>query len=160
MPSYQHLLLEKDPVAHIAKLTINRPDRRNAMNDQTTDEMSDAIEDVEADDSIRVLILTGTGNVFCAGGDLQALRGGSELGTWAADTPDEIRRSFRRAQRLMLGLQRMEKPVIGMITGAAVGAGFDLAAVCDIRIGCPRSRFMVGYVRLVHSIVTSSASPP
>ena len=148
MPTYQHLSLEKDPDAHIAKLTINRPDRRNAMNDQTTDEMADAIENVEADDSMRVLILTGAGNVFCAGGDLKALHGGNELGTWAADSPEEIRRSFRRAQRLMLGLQRMEKPVIGMINGAAVGAGFDLAAVCDIRIGCPRSRFMVGYVRL------------
>ena len=96
------------------------------MNDRTTDELADAIEDVEADDSVRVLIITGAGRSFCSGGDLEALRGGGEERSWASEHPEDIRRSFKRAQRLMLTLQRMEKPVIGMINDPAVDAGFDL----------------------------------
>lgn len=150
MSGYKYILLDKDPKEHIATLTLNRPDRRNALNDLMQDEIGDAIDEVEADRSMRVMVLTGSGSVFCAGGDLDQLQGGSQAGSrsdgqtvgWISDNTDEIRRSF---QRFMLGLQRMEKPVIGMLNGAAVGAGFDLACICDIRIGTPRSRFMVAY---------------
>jgi enoyl-CoA hydratase/carnithine racemase len=148
MAGYKYILLEKDPAEHIATLTLNRPERRNALNEVMQDEIGDATEDVEADDSIRVLIVTGGGRAFCAGGDLEQLKGGSEPGEWVSDNVDNIRRSFQRTQRFMLGLQRMEKPVIAMINGAAVGAGFDLACGCDIRIGSPRARFMVAYVRI------------
>ncbi|MQG61565.1 MAG: hypothetical protein FI708_02360, partial [SAR202 cluster bacterium] len=66
MPDYKHIILEKDPNEHIARLTINRPERRNALNDDATAEMGQAIDDVAADDDIRVLILTGAGQAFCA----------------------------------------------------------------------------------------------
>jgi len=148
MPDYQYIILEKDPVEHIARLTINRPTRRNAFNDDTMDEMGQAIDDVAADDDIRVLIVTGAGQAFCSGGDLNALQGGSEPGMWVSDNTDDIRRSFRLAQRMILGLQRMEKPVIAMINGVAAGAGFDLACACDIRIASPKARFMVAYIRI------------
>ena len=148
MPDYQHIILEKDPVEHIARLTINRPDRRNALHDDATDEMGQAIDDVAADDDIRVLVLTGAGDAFCAGGDLNALQGGSDPGMWVSENTDDIRRSFRLAQRMILGIQRMEKPVIAMINGVAVGAGFDLACACDIRIASEKARFMVAYVRI------------
>ena len=148
MPNYQYIILEKDPVEHIARLTINRPDRRNALHDDAADEMGQAIDDVAADDDIRVLVLTGAGDAFCAGGDLNALQGGSDPGMWVSENTDDIRRSFRLAQRMILGIQRMEKPVIAMINGAAVGAGFDLACACDIRIASEKARFMVAYVRI------------
>ena len=148
MSDYQHILLEKDPAEHIARLTINRPERRNALHDSATDEMGQAIDDVAADDDIRVLVLTGAGEAFCAGGDLDALQGGANPGRWVSDNTDDIRRSFQSAQRMILGLQRMEKPVIAMINGPAVGAGFDLACACDIRIASPKARFMVAYVRI------------
>jgi len=148
MPDYQHIILEKDPAEHIARITINRPDRRNALHDDATDEMGQAIDDVAADDDIRVLIITGSGQAFCAGGDLNALKGGSDPGMWVSENTDDIRRSFRLAQRMILGIQRMEKPVIAMINGVAVGAGFDLACACDIRIASPKARFMVAYVRI------------
>jgi len=148
MPSYEHILLEKDADNYIARLTLNRPEKRNALNDQTMDELGNALEDVESDDSVRVLIITGAGRSFCAGGDLEALPGGSEPGAWASQNVDDIRRSFQRVQRFMLCLQRMEKPVIAMINGSAVGAGFDIACACDIRIGTPQARFMVAYVRI------------
>jgi enoyl-CoA hydratase/carnithine racemase len=148
MAGYKYILLDKDPAEHIATLTLNRPERRNALNEVMQDEIGDALEEVEADDSIRVLIVTGAGRAFCAGGDLEQLKGGSEPGEWVSDKVDNIRRSFQRTQRFMLGLQRMEKPVIAMVNGAAVGAGFDLSCGCDIRIGSPRARFMVAYVRI------------
>lgn len=78
MPDYQHVILEKDPAGHIARSTINRPDRRNALNDAATGEMGLALEDMAEDDDIRVLILTGAGGSFCAGGDLNTRRGGDE----------------------------------------------------------------------------------
>ena len=148
MPDYQHIILEKDPAEHIARITINRPDRRNALHDDATHEMGTAIDDVAADDDIRVLIITGSGQAFCAGGDLNSLKGGSDPGMWVSENTDDIRRSFRLAQRMILGIQRMEKPVIAMINGVAVGAGFDLACACDIRIASPKARFMVAYVRI------------
>ena len=148
MPGYQHILLEKDPDTNIARLTLNRPENRNALNDATMDEIGDALEDIEGDDSVRVLIFTGAGRSFCAGGDLEALPGGSDPGDWASENVDDIRRSFKRVQRFMMCLQRMEKPVIAMVNGTAVGAGFDIACACDIRIGSPHARFMVAYVRI------------
>lgn len=148
MADYQYILLEKDPEDYIATLTLNRPERRNALNDVMQDEIGDAIEEVDSDDSVRVLVITGAGRAFCAGGDLDQLKGGSAPGVWVSENVDDIRRSFKRTQRFMLGLQRMEKPVIAMINGASVGAGFDLACGCDIRIGSPRARFMVAYVKI------------
>ena len=109
MSGYQYILLDKDPKQHIATLTLNRPDRRNALNDVMQDEIGDAIEEVESDNSIRVMVLTGSGRVFCAGGDLDQLQGGSQSAGWVSENTDDIRRAFQRTQRFMLGLQRMEK---------------------------------------------------
>ena len=148
MPEYQHIILEKDSSEHIARLTINRPNRRNALNDAATGEMGQAIDEVAADDDVRVLVITGAGQSFCAGADLAALKGGSEPGVLASENTDDIRRGFQLGQRMILGLQRMEKPVIAMINGTAVGAGFDLACACDIRIASTKARFMVAYVRI------------
>lgn len=108
MPDYEHIILDKDPAGHIARLTINRPQRRNALHDAATDEMGQAIDDVAADDDIRVLVLTGAGQAFCAGADLDGLKGGGNPGFLVSENTDDIRRSFGLAQRLILGVQRME----------------------------------------------------
>ncbi|MSQ17555.1 MAG: enoyl-CoA hydratase/isomerase family protein [Dehalococcoidia bacterium] len=114
MPDYRHILLERSPVERIARLTLNRPERRNALKDLMQDELGDAIESVAADDSTRVLMLAAAGQTFCAGGDLAALKDGSEPGSWVSDSADDVRRSFKRTQRFMLALQRMEKPAIAI----------------------------------------------
>ena len=134
MPDYQHIILEKDPAEHIARITINRPDRRNALHDDATHEMGTAIDDVATDDDIRVLIITGSGQAFCAGGDLNALKGGSDPGMWVSENTDDIRRSFRLAQRMILGIQRMEKPVIAMINGVAAVSytHLTLPTICSV----------------------------
>ena len=150
MPEYELILYQSDPDTSIARLTLNRPDRLNALNDQMQVEIADAVAQADADPDVRVLIITGAGRAFCAGGDMNQL-GGSTNGDgsgWTSGNADEVRRSFRLAQDMILGVQRCEKPVIAMVNGVATGAGLDLACACDIRIGTPRSRFMSAYVRI------------
>ncbi len=152
MASYEAITLEKLESEHIAKLTLNRPDRLNAINPKMQDELAQAIEEVDADDEVRVMILTGAGRGFCAGADTTGMgqqpQAGTEVSRHAGADAEQLRRNFKYVQRFILGLQRMEKPVIAMVNGAAVGAGFDLACSCDIRIGSPNARFMVAYVRI------------
>ena len=151
MADFETVILEKMEEEHIAKISLNRPDRLNAFNPQMQDEFSQAIEDVDQDDNMRVLIVTGVGRGFCSGADVGGLGQqdqGGEQSRHSGRYPDQLRRNFKHVQRFILGLQRLEKPVIGMINGVAVGAGFDLAAACDIRIGSPNSRFMVAFIRV------------
>lgn len=144
--SYETILVEKRD--RIAKLTLNRPEKLNALNKKMEWEMQDAIRKIDDDDDIGVLILTGEGRAFCAGADVGGLAGGAEKTGYTSLSPDDIRRSFKDAQGVILGLQRLQKPVIGMINGPAVGAGFDVACACDIRVGSPKARFMAAYIRI------------
>ena len=150
MPEYELIRYQSDPTTSIARLTLNRPDRLNAINDQMQIEIADAVTRADADPHVRVLIITGAGRAFCAGGDMNQLGGSSNAkgSGWSSDNADQVRRSFRLAQDMILGVQRCEKPVIAMVNGVATGAGLDLACACDIRIGTPRSRFMSAYVRI------------
>lgn len=143
---YETIILEPWGDERIARITLNRPDRLNAINRQLQEELSDAIEKVANDDTVRVVVLTGAGRAFCSGADVGGMAGGG--GPHDSRSAEEVRRGFRFPQRIILGLHRMEKPVIGMINGLAAGAGFDLACACDLRVGCPESRFMVAFVRI------------
>ena len=150
MPDYELIIYHADADARIARVTLNRPDRLNALNDQMQVEIADAIASADADPNVNVVVVTGAGRAFCAGGDLNQLGGSSEGSGagWTSGNADEVRRSFRLAQDMILGVQRCEKPVIAMVNGVATGAGLDLACACDIRIGTRRSRFMSAYVRI------------
>ena len=131
----------------IARITLNRPERLNALSPQLTQELGDAVEAVAGtDEDVRCLILTGAGRAFCAGGDTGGMPGGGQERERGG--PETIRRSFRSAQRAVLGLHRLEIPTIAMVNGDAVGAGFDLACVCDLRTMAETARFMVAYRRV------------
>ena len=150
MSTYEFVEYAADAASRIARITLNRPERLNALNDQMQLEVTDALTQAESDNDVRVVIITGAGRAFCAGGDLNDL-GGSSDGNgagWTSGNADEVRRSFRSAQGMILGVQQCEKPVIAMVNGVATGAGLDLAGACDIRIGTARSRFMSAYVRI------------
>lgn len=148
--AYEHLLVKVD--GRVATLTLNRPERMNALNPTLENELGEALEAVGRDDSIGVVVLTGAGRAFCSGADVQAMSGGKDTASGAAGygnaSAEEIRRGFSRAQRMILGIQRLEKPVIGMINGAAVGAGFDMSCACDMRVGSTNARFMAAYIRV------------
>jgi len=140
--SFETILLEKKE--NIGVLTLNRPERMNAMNEQMEAEVVQALKEVDQDDEIRVLVVTGAGKAFCAGADMGRMSGEERKPRGA----EEIRRNFRNIQGMILGLHRLEKPTIAMINGVAVGGGFDLACACDLRLGSENARFMVAFTRI------------
>jgi len=141
---FKYILLEKKE--HIATVTLNRPDKLNALNEKMFDEIADALVNIGEDEDMRVLVLTGAGRAFSAGADLREEEGEQVLREQNAEA---IRRNVRRSSRGCIeGLQQLPQPAIAMIRGACVGAGFDLALACDIRIGSENARFMVAYTRV------------
>ena len=141
MPFETILLEKKDGVG---VLTLNRPERMNALNGKMGTELVQALQEADQDDEVRVLVVTGAGKAFCTGADV----GGMTAGERKPRGAEEIRRGFRNIQGIILGLHRLEKPTIAMINGAAVGGGFDLACACDLRTGSENARFMVAFTRI------------
>lgn len=142
--SYETILLKKEN--HIATLTMNRPEKMNAVNFQMFDEMLDAIDNVAKDDDIRAFILTGAGKAFCASVDLDIINADGGIKDMGID---ELRMFIRRRpQAITLGIRNMEKPTIAMVNGLAVADGVDWIAACDIRIGSEKARFMNAFARM------------
>jgi len=124
---------------HLLWVTLNNESMSNAI----TDEMIDSIEALfgyaDEDNDVRVIILTGKGKNFCAGGDVKAMQ--TKSGMFAGES-DELRRRYRRGiQRIPKSIESLSTPIIAMVNGAAIGAGCDLAAMCDIRIGSDKAKF-------------------
>jgi len=140
---FETIILKKQD--HIATLTMNRPDKMNALNVQMLQEMVAAIEEVARDDDVRVMVLAAAGKAFCSGADLSD--GGKAAGL--AGTPNEMRSNVRNSyQKVTMGLQRMDKPTIAMVGGPAVGAGCDFAFGCDMRVGSERAKFRNSFVKV------------
>ncbi|MEW5911364.1 MAG: enoyl-CoA hydratase/isomerase family protein [Thermodesulfobacteriota bacterium] len=114
---------------NIAKITLNRPQFGNALTPELSNELLSAIDKVEANDSVKAVIITGAGKVFCAGGDLRYL-----LEVVSSLRPHEIREFLVKLGAPILKLRTLKQPVIASINGAAVGVGFDFLLHCDIRI--------------------------
>lgn len=131
----------------IVTLTLNDPATRNAISDLPMIEaILDALKAAEADDKARVIILTGEGPAFCAGGNIKAMSEGQGL---VDATPARTRINYRAGiQRLPLAFEALELPVIAAVNGPAVGAGCDLALMCDIRIAGESARFAESFVRI------------
>ena len=123
----------------IATITLNRPDRRNAFSPEMSASLHRAVEDAAGDDEVRVLVITGTGQAFCAGADVKAM-------AERASQPGEKEPEAGDGELTML-LQRINKPVIAAVNGVAVGGGLDLALGCDIRIASDRARFAEIFIR-------------
>ena len=132
----------------IVTLTLNRPEKRNAISTRgECDEVVDAIEALRRDDSVRCVILTGAGTSFCAGGDLKGMR--DRTGITQGATAAEMRESYRRGiQRIPLALYELDIPTIAAMNGPAIGAGLDLACMCDIRIASEKAVFAESFVKV------------
>jgi 2-(1,2-epoxy-1,2-dihydrophenyl)acetyl-CoA isomerase len=139
-----HLLTEKSD--SILTLTLNREESSNAYSELMIDALVQALDDAEVDDEVRCVIITGAGRAFSAGGDLQLMKDHS--GMFEGDVVRLRSRYLRGIQRIPRRLARFEKPVIAAINGPAIGAGLDLACMCDIRIAANGARFGSTFVRL------------
>ena len=113
----------------VATLTLNRPEKHNAMSGQMIVELKQAAEALGADDAVRVVVLTGAGKSFCAGGDL-----GWMQAQMAAD-PDTRFVEARKLAEALQALNTLPKPLIGRLQGNAFGGGVGMASVCDVAIG-------------------------
>lgn len=147
--SYDHVILTQED--HIATIAMNFPERLNAMNSRMMHELCDAVEVVKADSEIRVVILTGTGRAFCAGGDIKEMGEGIQRQQSGGQSFRMLGRAVNYRQgsthRFCLALMSLEKPVIAAVNGPAVGGGCSIALFCDIRIASDAARFAEYYAR-------------
>ena len=139
-----------DKADGIATITLNRPDRMNAFTPTMIREWAQALEDARTDGEVRAVILTGAGRAFCAGADLKGNTGvaetaRSERPVAAASLRNWLRDSVHNVPRQAALL---DKPYIAALNGAAVGAGMDMASMCDIRMAAEGARFAMTYVKV------------
>jgi 2-(1,2-epoxy-1,2-dihydrophenyl)acetyl-CoA isomerase len=144
----QDLLAEVDE--GVAVLTMNRPDRRNAMSEAMMAAMDRVLGDVEVDDAVGCVVLTGAGGAFCAGGDVKAMAERSAGDR--AHTVDAAVHRQRLRQRATSGrLWQMPKPTIAAIGGPAAGAGLSLALACDLRYAVDGAVLTTAFARVAFS---------
>jgi len=129
-------------------VTMNRPDERNAISDGAAcAEFEQICCDADADPTVSAVIITGAGSAFSAGGNLKALK--ERSGFASGKTPMETRNNYRaNIHRIPAALYELDIPTIAAVNGPAIGAGFDLACMCDIRIASETALFAESFVRL------------
>jgi 2-(1,2-epoxy-1,2-dihydrophenyl)acetyl-CoA isomerase len=128
----------------VARITLNRPDKLNALTAVMSDELCDALAEVEKDDELRAVLLTGAGRGFCSGQDLTEFEAAYRSGE-RPDIRDHLARTYHRMIPLITGLP---KPVVCAVNGVAAGAGVSLAVACDIRIAAEDARFTQAFVKI------------
>ena len=132
----------------VAVLTLNRPDRLNAMSRPMLDAMLEALPRLADDPAVGVVVLTGAGRGFCAGGDVKAMAEGNELG---GQTMEERAQALRARMEASRWLHEMPKPTIAMLRGPAAGAGLSLAMACDMRVASDTARLGTAFARVGYS---------
>jgi enoyl-CoA hydratase/carnithine racemase len=131
------LLMESQ--AGVVRLTLNRPDRRNALSERMLTDLATALAQIAADRSARVVVLAAAGPVFCSGHDLGEMVGRSK---------DEYQALFARCSRVMQQIRRLPQPVIARVQGLATAAGCQLVATCDLAVAAAEARFATPGVKI------------
>jgi len=138
---YEHILVsESDGVMTI---TLNRPDKLNSFIGHMRRDLAEALEQAGSERSIRVVILTGAGRAFCAGGDIEFM---AEL--MERRDSEEFARILGAGRRVILAIRQMTKPVIAAVNGIAAGAGCNLALACDLRLASTAASFTQSFVKV------------
>ncbi len=141
MPDYETIILDTD--RSVATITLNRPDKLNAIGGPMREEIGDALEQIEVDTELRVAVLTGAGRGFCAGGDIDNLKRLREAG-------DEqgFQDILAKGKGVSRYIRSMSKPGIAAVNGPCAGAGFSLALSCDMRIASEKASFGPSFARI------------
>jgi methylglutaconyl-CoA hydratase len=137
---YPTLTLSTD--AALATITLNRPDKRNAISTEMIDDLLAALDDCDRNSAIRVVLLTGAGKAFCAGMDLEGLQ------SLAAQSHQQNLDDSRRMARLFRRLYDFRKPLIAAVNGAAIAGGTGIATMCDFTLAVPDAKFGYTEVRI------------
>jgi 2-(1,2-epoxy-1,2-dihydrophenyl)acetyl-CoA isomerase len=142
----EHLIVEVDDA--VAVLTMNRPERRNALSGEMLNALAEVLATCETTPEIACVVLTGSGGAFCAGGDVKGMAE-SPLGAGSGPGIDERIHLQRANQRATAGkLYKMPKPTIASLPGAAAGAGLSLALACDLRIAADNAVMTTAFARV------------
>ena len=135
----------------VAVLTFNRPDRRNALSTGMYEGIATALPAIEADDDIRVVMVTGAGGAFCAGGDVKAMNESHVTGTGHRATmssEERIADLQARQRQVSLAFHSFPKPVVAALPGAAAGAGLSIALSADLRVASPNALLVTAFANV------------
>lgn len=138
-------ILNRDDAASIATLTMNAPERLNALSDEMLLALQTTFDEIAADTSVRAVILRGTGKAFCAGHDLKEMQAGRQAEDGGAAYFGDL---FGRCATMMQRIQSMPQPVIAQVHGIATAAGCQLVATCDLAVAADDTRFGVNGVNI------------
>jgi 2-(1,2-epoxy-1,2-dihydrophenyl)acetyl-CoA isomerase len=131
---------------HQLWMTLNRPEAANAFHLSMIEELVTTLEWADHHDDVRVIVFTGAGKNFCAGGDVSAMKEKREM---FSGESDELRRNYQKGiQQIPQIMERLQKPTIALVNGAAIGAGCDFACMSDIRIGTAHSKMGETFTKL------------
>ena len=129
---------------HVATVILNRPEARNAINDELRAGILAAMERCTSDDDIRAVVLTGAGTAFCAGGDIAGMR--QRLDSPPTEVAMAGWKRQRRTHHMVMSIHNLEKPTIAAVNGPAAGLGADLAFCCDFVVASESASFVMSYV--------------
>lgn len=133
----------EERAGNILTLRLNRPARLNALNVQLCRELAEPLRRASEDESVRVVVLTGTGRAFCSGGDLAELRAAREQ-----NALHELNELLLAGKEIILAIASMPKPVVAAVNGPAAGAGMNLALACDVRIASEQAIFAQSFAHI------------
>jgi enoyl-CoA hydratase/carnithine racemase len=142
-PTPRSFLYELDPATRVATLTLNRPERLNALTFEVYAELRDTFRALDTESNVRSILLTGAGRGFCSGGDVEDI-----IGALFGRGPEELLEFTRMTCDLVLAIRRCRRPVIAGLNGTVAGAGAVIAAACDFRIAAESAKIAFLFVRV------------
>lgn len=142
--SFKDIILEVH--GHVLMIALNNQALSNAFSDDMIQSLCQVLNHANYDESVRVIILTGEGKNFCAGGDVKAMKDRS--GMFSGSSIDLRERYASGIQQIPRTIESLKKPIIAMVNGSAIGAGCDLSAMCDLRVCADNSKFGETFTKL------------